>query len=101
MDWSAAAVTLSVVEPVMLPSLAEPAGEPVAPAVASPAALIDATLGVAEDQVTWLVRSCVELSEKVPVAVNCCVRPLASEGLAGVTAIDWSTGAVTVRVEEP
>ena len=45
-------------------------------AVASPAALIVATEVVADAQVTWLVRSCVELSEKVPVAVNCSGQPL-------------------------
>ena len=29
--------------------------------------------------------------------MNCCVRPLAIDGLAGVTAMDCNTGAVTVR----
>ena len=48
-----------------------------------------ATEVVAEAQVTWLVRFWVELSEKVPVAVNCWVCPLATLGFAGVTAIDW------------
>ena len=51
-------------------------------------ALIVATDGVAEAQVTGLVRFCVVPSENVPVAVNCCVRPLAMLGFAGVTAID-------------
>ena len=60
-----------------------------------------ATAVVAEAQVTWLVRSCVELSEKVPVAVNCWVSPLAMLGLAGVTAIDCRTAAVTVSTVEP
>ena len=55
--------------------------------------MIVATAGVADAHVTWLVRSCVELSEKVPVAVNCCVFPLAMLGLAGVTAIELSVGA--------
>ena len=41
------------------------------------------------------------LSEKVPVAVNCWVRPLAIAGLAGVTAIDCRVAAVTVRTVEP
>ena len=36
---------------------------PVATAVASPAAVMVATEVVAEAQVTWLVRFCVELSE--------------------------------------
>jgi hypothetical protein len=48
-----------------------------------------------------LVKFCVELSEKVPVAVNCSVAPFAIEGFAGVTAIDTSVAAVTVRVVEP
>ena len=60
-----------------------------------------ATEVVAEAQVTWLVRFCVELSEKVPVAVNCSVAPLAMLGLAGVTAIDCRTAAVTVSTVEP
>ena len=53
---------------------------------------IVATEVVADAQVTWLVRFGVEPSEKVPVAVNCCVRPLATLGLAGVTAIDVERG---------
>ncbi len=35
------------------------------------------------------------------MAVNCSVRPAATEGSAGVTAIETSVGAVTVRVVEP
>ena len=61
--------------------------------MASPAALIVATEVVADAQVTWPVRSWVELSEKVPVAVNCCGLPLGTLGLAGVTAIDCRTAA--------
>ena len=63
--------------------------------------MIVATEVVAEAQVTWLVRSSVELSESVPVAVNCSVSPLATLGSAGVTAIDCRTGAVTVSTVEP
>jgi hypothetical protein len=40
-------------------------------------------------------------SLKVPVAVNCCVAPLVIEGFAGVTAMDCSVAAVTVRSVEP
>ena len=54
---------------------------------------IVATEGVAEAHVTWLVRFCVELSEYVPVAVNCSVPPLRDLGFAGVTAIDCNTAA--------
>jgi hypothetical protein len=35
------------------------------------------------------------------VAVNCCVLPLAIDGLAGVTAIDTSVAAVTVNIVLP
>ena len=82
-------------------SVAEIVDVPVATPVASPAAVMVATVVVAEAQVTWLVRFCVELSEKVPVAVNCWVKPFAMAGLAGVTAIDCSAGALTVRTVEP
>jgi hypothetical protein len=76
---------------------------PVPTAVANPPAIIVATVVVCELQVAELVKFCVELSEKVPVAVNCFVVPLAIDGFAGVTAIDTSVGAVavTVRVVEP
>lgn len=42
-----------------------------------------------------------ELSENVPVAVNCSVVPVTMVGLAGVTAMDTSVADVTVRVAEP
>ena len=35
------------------------------------------------------------------MAVNCWVSPLGTLGFAGVTAIDWSTAAVTVITVEP
>ena len=54
-----------------------------------PGAVMVATVVSDDAQVTWLVRSSVELSEKVPVAVNCSVSPAGTLGLAGVTAIDW------------
>ena len=41
------------------------------------------------------------LSLNVPVAVNCCVNPGPIDGLAGVTAIDCSTAAVTVSTVDP
>src|SRR5262249_57458064 len=92
-----AAGPVSTVEPVMPPDVALICDVPVATAVASPAAVMVATEVVAEAQVTEPVRSCVEPSEKVPVAVNCRVCPLATLGLAGVTAIDCRTAADTVR----
>ena len=38
---------------------------------------------------------------KVPIALNCCVRPFAMLGFVGVTAIDTSAAAVTFKVVEP
>src|SRR5437773_161661 len=63
--------------------------------------LIVATPGVDELQVTWVVRSCVVLSLKVPVAVNCRVVPFAMLGFVGVTAIEVRVAAVTVSVVFP
>ncbi|HXO06277.1 MAG TPA: hypothetical protein VN884_11680 [Candidatus Sulfotelmatobacter sp.] len=102
-DTSVAEVTVRIVEPLMAPEAALIVLVPAATPVASPPAVIVATLAVCEVHIAVLVKFCVELSEKVPVAVNCRVVPLAMEGLAGVTAIDTSVGAVavTVRVVEP
>ena len=47
-DWSAAAVTVSTVEPLMEPSVAETVEVPVPTAVASPVVLMVATDVVAE-----------------------------------------------------
>ena len=100
-DWSAAVVTVSTVEPLMEPSVAEIVDVPVPTAVARPAVVIVATDVVAEAQLTWPVRFCVVLSLYVPVAVNCWVSPLAMLGLSGVTVIDWSAAVVTVSTVEP
>jgi hypothetical protein len=45
-----------------------------------------------ELHVTEVVMSCVVLSEKVPVAVNCCVDPSTISGLEGETVIESSVG---------
>src|SRR5438270_591840 len=82
-DCSVAGVTVSTVEPVMLPTVAVMPLVPVVSAVARPVTLMVATLNVPEDQ-TALFSTCVELSLNVPVAVNCWVAPLVIEGLAGV-----------------
>jgi hypothetical protein len=41
------------------------------------------------------------LSLNVPVAVNCCVFPAATEGFAGVTAMETRVAFVTVSVVDP
>ena len=41
------------------------------------------------------------LSVRVPVAVNCCASPMATEIEAGVTVIATSSAGVTVKTVEP
>ena len=62
-DCRTAAVTVRTVEPVIPPRVALMVEVPVATAVARPPLEMVATEVVAEAHVTWLVRSCVELSE--------------------------------------
>ena len=74
-DKRAAAVTVSVVEPETLPEVAvmlvEPAAAPVANPL-EPAALLIVAMELSDGlQFTDVVISCVVLSLKVPMAVNC------------------------------
>jgi len=73
--------------------------------VASPcvpgASLMVATSAVFELQWTVCVRSCVELSLKVPVAVNCCVTPRGTTAAAGEMSSETNSAAVTISVLEP
>jgi hypothetical protein len=100
-DWRVAGVTLSTVEPVTLLNVAPMLLVPTPAAVASPPLVIVATLEVAEAHVAEAVRFCVLLSLYVPVAVNCCVWPLVTDEVAGVTEIEESTTALTVSVALP
>jgi hypothetical protein len=104
-DTSVACVTVRVVDPDMLPDAAVIVVEPAATEAANPlepAALLIVAMPVLDElQATVVVRFCVELSEKVPVAVNCWVVPLAMLGLVGVIARDTSVAGVTVRVVSP
>jgi hypothetical protein len=73
-DSSTTGVTVSVVDPVMLPDVAVIVVEPTATVVASPLEpvrlLMVAILVFDEFHVTVEVRSCVVVSEKVPIAAN-------------------------------
>jgi len=67
-----------------------------------PAALLMvATVVFDDDQVAAVVTFCVVPSENVAVAVNCRSVPLASDGAAGVSAIEVSVAGVTVSVVLP
>src|SRR5207247_9688111 len=96
---------VSVVLPETPPKVAVivvvPAATDVARPCDPPALLIVATAVLDELQATWVVRSCVVLSLKVPVAVNCCFVPFAMLGFVGVTAIVDRVAAVTVSVVLP
>jgi hypothetical protein len=104
-DTSAAGVIVSAVESDTLPIVAVSVVRPVAAEVAKPLEpallLTVATPPSEEFQVTAAVRSCVVLSEYVPVAVNCCAVPGAIVGLAGVIKTDTSVAGVIVSAVEP
>jgi hypothetical protein len=100
-EVSTAGVTVSEVMPLTLPELAVMTDEPVASADARPIVEMVATAGLADAHVTEAVTFLVEPSVYVPVAMNCSVRPLATDGSAGVTAIEVKSAAVTVRVVVP
>src|SRR5581483_7764656 len=71
----------------------------VALAAAKPAVLIEIIVEFEEFQTTDEVISCVLLSEKLPVAVNCWIELAASEGFAGETVIE--TRVATLGLESP
>ena len=66
-----------------------------------PALPIVATAGFEEAQVTCEVRSCFDPSEKIPVAWNWAVVPLAALGAGGVISSDSSTAGVTPASSGP
>lgn len=94
-------VTVSVVDPETFPDLAIIIVVPAkAPEVTRPEPLIVATSVADELHVADVVMSWVVLSEYVPMAVNCCVVPVGMLRFAGVSSMDTSVRAVTVRVIE-
>jgi hypothetical protein len=96
-----AEVTVRVVVPEILPEVAVMVVVPAATAVASPPLLAVATPGFDEFQATWEVISWVDVSEYVPVAVNCWVACRGMLGSVGVTDIEDRVPEVTVRVVLP
>jgi len=98
-----AAFTVRVAFPEALPEAAVMVAEPAPTDVASPALLIVAIDISEELHVTCVVRSCLLLSEKIPVAVNCCLVPRAMLGFVGVTSMETNVtvAAFTVRVVLP
>src|SRR5438874_2590973 len=74
---------------------------PAAALVASPFALIVATLTLEEVHAACPVMPMTEPSLNVPAALNCCEAPTLMLALAGVTAIEFSVALVTVTVAVP
>lgn len=101
-DSTIAGVTFSVALPDTDPDFAVTTVEPIAIALASPELELTVPIaGLAEVQLTLLVKSAVVVSEYVPVALSCSVSPAATLGAAtlgalGVTAMESNV----VGVEE-
>ena len=95
-----AEVTVNSVEPLTEPAVAVIVAWPAAVPVASPPAVMVATDGTEELQLNDAVRSWVLPSLKVPIAVNCCVIPTASNVFCGVTCTETRPGA-TFKLVEP
>lgn len=93
-----AAFTVAVDVPLTEPEAAVIVVAPRFRAVAKPLAVIDTTPDFDELHVAVPVMSCVDPSENVPIAVNCCKVPKEIDGLAGVTAIEVTLALVTVSV---
>ena len=104
-ETNAGLYTVSSVESLSDPTVAEIVVVPSARAVAKPwlpaALLIVATAGLLLPHVAVRVRSCLLPSVKLPVEVNCSVFATAIEGWTGVRAIETNVGGVTVNVVEP
>src|SRR5262249_33515383 len=100
-DVSVAFVTVRLVDPEIEPDVAVIVAVPAARPLARPVVVMLAMLPATALHVTELVRFCVEPSLKVPVAVNCSVTPIGTEGLGGGTAMEESAPAMTVSVVEP
>ena len=100
-ETNCAAVTVNNVEPVTPPDVALMFAAPCCTLVAKPVLAMVAIDCVSELQVAVDVRSCVVPSVNDPVAVNCCVVPRAIDGFAGVTAMDTSAAALTVKTVLP
>lgn len=82
-DWSVAAVTVKVVDAVVVPSVAMIVVVPTAVALATPELSIVATSGFEELQLICAVMSFAARWGEMPVALYCSVVPLAMLGFVG------------------
>ena len=101
MEDKAAAVTVNVAVPEILPEVAVMVELPTEIAVTRPLLSTVATVVLDELQVTCMVIPLVVPSEYVPEAVNCWVFPAGILELVGVTDMEDKVAGVTVRVVFP
>jgi hypothetical protein len=94
MEDSVEEFTVKGVLPDIFPDVAAIVVVPEETAVASPPVLIVATEVSKELQPAWAVRSRLDPSEYLPVAVNCTVTPAGTLGWEGVTTIKERVGDV-------
>lgn len=95
------ALTAAETLPLIEPEVAVTVKVPMSFAVASPLVVIEATLAGDALHATVPVMSCTELSENVPLAVNCCTVPsgiLFVVRSVGVTLMEVRVALVTVRI---
>src|SRR5271157_2672759 len=96
-EISAAGMIETVAEPLTDPWVAVTVAPPKAFAFTCPLELTGATVGALEAQTTLLLMSLADLSEKVPMALNCNTPPSGIEPVEGLTEIDSNiTGDATV-----
>lgn len=88
--------TVSEVDCVTLPHAAEIVVLPVRILLTNPVSSMEATVGLDELQSTDEVISSVELSLKVPMAVNCLTAPAGMDESSGAIASETSVAFVTV-----
>ncbi len=93
-------MTVNAAELLIAPEEAVIVAVPCATLVASPVPVIVATEEFEEVQLA-VVRFWVVPLLYVPVAVNCCVSPAATDAALGAIDIEVKTAAVTVSVAEP
>ena len=100
METRTAGVTVTVVEPVIVPDVAVTVVLPKAALLAMPWLFTEAIPEFALFQVAVAVKSRVPPSLYVPVANKGRLVPKANDGVAGVTAIETRTGCPTVSEAE-
>src|SRR6266567_7246716 len=100
MDTRVAVVTVRVADPLTPLKYAVIVVVPALRPVASPELLINAELATDEFQLAWAVKSCVLLSVKTPVAVNCTFPLIPTTVVTGVTTIEVRVAGVTVSAAD-